>query len=289
MRYYGKIFRPPSEARSLIIQATFGCSNNTCTFCTMYKEKEFTIRPLTEVIEDLEMAQKSYPGVGRIFLADGDALALPQDYLETVLKKIAELFPKCERVSVYATAKNVMHKSPEQLSQLQELGLNMAYLGLESGSEKILKLVKKKISTEEMVQACQKLREAQIKSSVTVISGLGGKAMWQEHARETGAVLSRMDPDYLGLLTLMVDPEGELYQQIQRGEIELLEPHEVARETKMLLEHLEVSNCVFRSNHASNYLDLRGTLPHDKQKLMDQIDRVLTGEGIYKPEWLRGL
>ncbi|MDW7675123.1 MAG: radical SAM protein [Bacillota bacterium] len=270
-------------------QITIGCSHNKCTFCSMYKDKKFSIRPLEEVLEDFALARQSYKRVEKIFLADGDALVLPNDYLVTVLQYIKKHFPECKRVAVYATAANILNKSMAELQELQQLGLGIAYLGLESGSERILEVVKKKISTADMVVACKRLREAGIQSSVTMISGLGGKALWQEHALESAKIVSEMNPDYLGLLTLMVAKGTEIYEQIHNREIELLNPLEVAQETKLFLENLSVTNCVFRSNHASNYLVLKGTLPADQQKLVRQIDQAIHQKNGFRNELLRGL
>lgn len=290
MRYFGKVYRPPSEANSLIVQVTLGCSNSTCTFCSAYLEKDFTVRDIEEVKEDFNMAREAYKNkVEKIFLADGDALVLHNNYLVPLLKHIRELFPEEPRVAIYASAANIMRKTVEELKELKELGLGIAYLGLESGSEKILKMVKKNIAVDDMISACHRLREAGITSSITMISGLGGKALWQEHALESAKVLSKMDPDYLSLLTLMVVDETELYQQVQRGEIELLDPQETAVETKLFLENIEVTNCIFRSNHASNYLMLKGTLPFDKDKLLYQVNAAIDGKEDFRPEWVRGL
>lgn len=289
MEYIGKLFRPPSEANSLIVQVTLGCSHNKCTFCCMYHDKQFTIRPLAQVVKDFIQARSYYHHVDKIFLADGDVLAVSSDYLEQLLIEIKQLFPECNRVALYASAKNILQKTPQQLKTLNQLGLKIAYLGLESGSESILKDVKKNITAQEMIEACSKLRNAGIKSSVTVISGLGGKTKWREHALETAKVLSEMDPDYIGLLTLIVVPEAEIHSQIKSGELQLLSAKETAEETKLLLENLTVTNCLFRSNHASNYLVLKGTLPQDKQKLIDITATAIARGDNYRPEFWRSL
>ncbi|MBS4025984.1 MAG: radical SAM protein [Clostridia bacterium] len=289
MRYFGKVYRPPSEANSLIIQVTLGCSHNKCTFCSAFREKEFSVRPLDEVLEDFNSARKAYSYVEKIFLADGDALVLPNKYLVPVLKHIKKLFPECQRVGAYASATDILRKKPEELIELQQLGLGIVYLGLESGSEKILQAVEKNIATEDMIAACHKLKKAGITSSVTMISGLGGVALWQEHALESALVVSQMDPDYLGLLTLMVEEGTELYDQVKKGEIQLLTPREVAIETKLFLEKLMVTNCVFRSNHASNYLVLKGILPGDKERLIVEIEAAIARGDNYRPESYRRL
>jgi radical SAM superfamily enzyme YgiQ (UPF0313 family) len=244
---------------------------------------------LEEVLEDFNAARRAYSYVEKIFLADGDALVLPNKYLVPVLKHIKKLFPECQRVGAYASATDVLRKKPEELTELKELGLGIIYLGLESGSEKILRAVKKNIATEDMVAACQKLREAAITSSVTMISGLGGKALWQEHALESARVVSGMDPDYLGLLTLMVEEGTELFDQVRNGKIQLLNPQEVAIETKLFLENVQVTDCVFRSNHASNYLVLKGVLPGDKERLISEIEAAIARGDNYRPESYRRL
>jgi radical SAM superfamily enzyme YgiQ (UPF0313 family) len=244
---------------------------------------------LEEVLEDFNSARKAYSHVEKIFLADGDALVLPNKYLVPVLKHIKKLFPECQRVGAYASATDILRKKPEELIELQQLGLSIIYLGLESGSEKILQAVKKKITTADMIAACRRLRETGITSSVTMISGLGGKALWQEHALESARVVSQMDPDYLGLLTLMVEEGTELYDQVKNGEIQLLTPKEVAIETKLFLENLKVTNCVFRSNHASNYLVLKGILPGDQERLIVEIEVAIARGHNYRPESYRRL
>ena len=288
MRYEGAVYRPPSEAYSLIIQATIGCSHNKCTFCNMYKEKRFRMRSLTEIIEDLEMARKSYRHIKRIFLADGDALALKTDYLKQILIKIRELFPECERVGIYSAPKDILRKTKEELKELHELGLGIAYLGIESGSEQILKTINKGVTSEHMIEAGKKMVESGIKLSVTLISGLGGQELWEEHAIESARVVNEINPHYLGLLTLMVEPEVEMYQDIRSGKLKLLTPEQVMLETQLLIENLNVKGCVFRSNHASNYIPLEGTLPQDKERLLNQIKGALQ-RGGFKSDFHRRL
>ncbi len=290
MKYEGAVFRPPSEAYSLIIQVTIGCAHNRCSFCAMYKNERFRIRQLGEIIEDLKIARATYQRVERIFLADGDALSIPYVKLAEILVKVKEIFPECQRVGIYATPKDILRKSPEELQELRKLGLGILYMGLESGSEQILKEIKKGATAQEMVEAGQKAVASGIQLSITVISGLGGKKNWREHAIKTGEVLSAIDPHYVGLLTLMLVEGTEMKKQVDQGQMELLSPTEVMLETKLMLEHLNVSNCVFRSNHASNYVSLRGTLPQDQDSLIRGIDSILAdGDFSYRHELLRGL
>ncbi|WP_251859432.1 radical SAM protein [Clostridium sp. Marseille-Q2269] len=287
MRYEGNIYRPPSEANSLILQITIGCSHNKCSFCSMYKNEKFRVRELKDIFEDLEESQKYYRRIEKVFLADGDALCLKTENLKKILLKIKETQPYCRRVGIYATAKDVLRKTVEELKELRELGLGIIYMGLESGSAEILEDINKDVTIDEYVEACKKTKASGIKSSITVISGLGGKEKWKKHAVETGKILSLMDPDYVGLLTLLLDEDTEMTEQVKRGEITLLKPEEIMRETKLMLENMNVSNCVFRSNHASNYVALGGTLPQDKEKLIKIIENILKEDFYYKEDIYR--
>lgn len=290
MRYEGNVFRPPSEAYSLIVQATIGCAHNDCTFCSMYKDKKFRVRALEEVLEDFDLARKRYRYIEKVFLADGDALVLPNKSLMRILDKIHTTLPECGRVGIYAAPHDIIRKTPQELKELKENGLGIAYMGVESGSAEILKAVKKGVTPEEMVEACHKLNDAGIQSSVTFISGLGGKDHWREHAEESGKLISAMEPDYVGLLTLMVEPLAPLYQDIRSGKFELLSPEEVLVETAELIRNINLTKkCVFRSNHASNYLSLRGDLPKDKARLLKTIDSALRHTGMLKDERFRAL
>ena len=290
MRYEGDIYRPPSEAYSLLIQVTIGCSHNKCTFCSMFKDKKFRVRAVSEVIEDLETARATYRKVERIFLCDGDALCLAESKLLVILHKIRELFPECRRVSVYGSAKDVLRKSPRELSELREAGIGMIYLGAESGSQKVLDAVHKGVSREEMIEAVHRIEEAGIASSVTFISGLAGKDGWEEHAVETGRMITEMNASYVGLLTLMLDRRAPITEQIDRGEFKLLSAEEVVAETYLLLKHANPSkSCVFRSNHASNYVSLRGNLPEDKPRMLAQLQRAMEDTGLLKDERFRML
>lgn len=222
MRYEGRVFRPPSEGRSLIVQATIGCAHNECVFCSMYKEKQFRPRKTEEVIEDIKEARDMYPYVKRIFIADGNALALSMERLVPILKSIKETFPECERIGVYGAPMDINRKSEDELKTLKELGLGIIYLGLESGSDQVLTLMKKGVTAAEMIKSAQKVKSVGIPLSVTVISGLGGQKYSEEHARDTGAVLSRMNPDYIGVLTLMIDEMAEIHEMIENESFKLL-------------------------------------------------------------------
>lgn len=287
MRYEGALYRPPSEAYSLIVQVTIGCSHNKCTFCSMYKEDEFRIRSTEDIIADFKSERKRYHHVKRVFLADGDALIIKTDQLIKILEAIKEIFPECERVGVYGSPRSVLLKSKEELLKLKSLGLGIIYFGLESGSDKVLKNIKKGVNAKDMVEAGQKVMDSGIELSVTLISGIGGKADSKIHAMESAQVLNQINPNYLGLLTLLLEDGTELYADVQNGKFELLTANEVLLETKMLIENLELENCVFRSNHASNYLALKGTLSRDKALLIRQIEEGLKmdgldGKGLYR-------
>ncbi|EDS77717.1 radical SAM protein [Clostridium massiliodielmoense] len=287
MRYEGVVYRPPSEAYSLIIQVTLGCSHNKCTFCDMYKDRSFKIKSLEEVFEDLELSRKYYKYVKRIFLADGDALILKTENLEKILIRIKELFPECERVAVYGTPGDILRKSEEDLIKLKNLGLDIIYIGVESGSDEVLKDVNKGVTSEEMIKAGQKVKRTGIKLSATLISGLGGKEKWQQHAKESARVISAINPDYLGILTLMNAPGTEMHEKIANKEITLLNPKEVMVETRELIRHLEVENCVFRSNHASNYAPLAATLGEEKEALLKTLDDIIGSDYSFKEEYFR--
>ena len=290
MRYEGDIFRPPSEAYSLLVQVTIGCTHNKCTFCSMFKDKKFRVRDVQEVFEDLEDARRTYRYVERVFLCDGDALCLSNNRMLPILDKVRELFPECKRVNVYGNAKDVLHKTLDELKELREHGLEMVYLGAESGSDKVLQDICKGVNAEQMIEAVHKIEYAGIKASVTFISGLAGKAGWREHAIETGKMVSRMNASYVALLTLMLDSRAPITGQIQRGELELLSPEEVVAETYLMLEHMNPTKpCVFRSNHASNYLSLKGNLPQDKEKLMAKLRRAMEDTDMLKDERFRML
>ena len=291
LRYEGSVYRPPSEAYSLIIQATIGCSHNKCSFCSMYKDKQFRIRPVEDVVEDLETARVNCRRVEKVFIADGNALAVESQSLMWILTKIKQAFPECRSVGIYSAPKDILAKSVQELSELQALGLTIAYLGIESGSDQILRAVEKGVTAREIIEAGRKVRKAGIKLSATVISGLGGQEYWEEHAKASAQVVNAINPEYLALLTLLIQPGTRLYDAVQMGEFKLLSPQEVMQETAVFIKNLAVEQCVFRSNHASNYLPLAGTLPEDKVSLLQAIASALNEDGnkTFKNETLRRL
>ena len=288
MRYEGRVFRPPSEAYSLIVQVTVGCSHNKCTFCDMYKEKRFHLRKLEDVLEDFNIARRQYRYIERVFLADGDALIRKTEDLAVILKHIRKVIPECQRVTSYGSPKSILTKSPEDLALLHSLGLEMIYLGLESGNEQVLKHINKGVTVEDIVRAGQMVKDAGMKLSVTAISGLGGTEMWKEHAIDTAKAISRMKPDYIGLLTLMFEGDVPLRRECEEGKFHLLTAPQVAKETLLMLEHIDSEGSVFRSNHASNYLTLKGTLNRDREAMCEQI-RTALERGGYKKEYFRAL
>ncbi|MEG0779935.1 MAG: radical SAM protein, partial [Oscillospiraceae bacterium] len=287
MRYFGKVFRPPSEAYSLIVQVTYGCSHNTCAFCDMYREKRFALRPLAEVMEDFDLARKSYRAVERIFLADGDALVRRAEELYQILDKIAVTFPECQRVTCYASPASLQIRTDAELQELHRRGLAMVYMGLESGSDTVLTKMTKGHTAAEIIAAGQKARANGLQLSVTAISGLGGPALLEEHAIETARALSAINPEYIGLLTLMVEEGTPVQSWVADGSFQLLTIDEVLRETELLVEHLDSPGSVFRMNHASNYLLLRGTLNQDKAALLQEIHRAMGDESRLRPEEFR--
>lgn len=289
MRYYGSVYRPPSEARSLIVQVTYGCSHNTCAFCSMYKDKRFSLRPLEEVLEDFHIARGVYRHVEKVFLADGDALVRKAAELYTILDLIRELFPECRQVTCYASPSSIRIRTEEELRTLREKGLVMVYMGLESGCGAVLEHMRKGHSPAEIIEMGQKVRSCGIALSVTAITGLGGPGLLERHAIETADAFNAMNPEYIGMLTLMVERGTPLYDWVQSGEFQLLTQPQVLEETRIMMERLDSPGSVFRMNHASNYLVLRGTLNGDKAAMLEEIQRAEQDLSRLRPESWRGL
>lgn len=290
MRYIGAVYRPPSEAESLIIQATLGCSHNRCTFCGSYQEKQFKIRPLEEIRADLIDCQYMGP-IERVFLADGDALCIPQRRLLDILRSVRELMPSVKRVGVYGNAKDILRKSVDELRELRALNLKIIYLGLETGDPELLEKICKGATYEQLVEAANRVKEAGILCSVTVLLGIGGQEHSQRHASATAKILTDMDPDYVGALSVIVVPGTPLHDEYVQGKFKVPEPFELIRELRTMIAESSFSNCVFRSNHASNYLPVKATLPWDKEEILSAIDHVLKAgdQGMLRPEFLRAL
>ena len=291
MRYEGSLYRPPSEAYSYILQVTIGCSHNRCTFCNMYLEKQFRVRPLDDVLEDLVMARRAYRRVQRIFLADGDALIVKTSDLRAILGTIKNLFPECERVTSYASARDLLLKSTEELEELHELGLDMIYLGLESGSEKVLRDINKGVTVEETVDGALKAKASGIKLSVTEITGLAGQDGLEEHALLSAKALSRMHPGDIGLMTLTLRRGTKMTADWEAGRFKRLTPRQYLEEQRILIANLDSEGSILRSNHISNYVQLRGTMNRDKGRMLATLDTALQDPELDNPyiEYLENL
>lgn len=289
MHYEGTCIRPPSEAFSILLQVTLGCSHNKCTFCGTYKDKRFQIKDDRIILSDILFASKYMKGQDRVFLMDGDALIIPQKRLMWILDKIREHLPWVRRVGAYANAKSIRMKSVEELVQLKENGLGVLYLGVETGDEDLLKKICKGTSAQNLIQMGRNVKEAGIKLSVTVLLGIGGRKGSLRHAKATGELLSAMDPDYVGALTVMLIPGTPLHAEWMSGEFLLPGQQELLAELREMIAHTNLSRGLFFSNHASNYLPIKATLPGGKQEALDLIDGALRGEVSLRPEWLRAL
>ena len=274
MHYEGMIYRPPSEAYSLILQVTVGCAHNSCTFCTMYKDKKFHIKNIQEIEEDLREAAVYYANRKiRIFLADGDALALSCDKLIEIMNMCRKYLPKTERITCYGAAQDILRKTKDELCALHDAGLEMIYLGAESGNDEILEHIKKGVTAAEYVEAADRLSGTGIKLSVTLISGIGGRRLLKEHALDSARLISRMKPEYLGFLTLLLEPGAPMLEEVKLGKMQLLTPAQAAEEMSLFLSNIDSEGTVFRSNHASNYISLAGTLNRDIPKMLAQIEQ----------------
>ncbi len=290
LRYEEPVYRPPSEAGSLILQATIGCSHNGCAFCYMYKEKPFRMKPWEELETEIRYAAERWPGTRRIFLADGDAFVLGTEKLERILDALRASFPEIQRIAAYATPQNLLRKSVDEMRRLREKGLSILYYGVESGDPELLERIGKGATPDEIAEGCRKANEAGIKLSVTVVLGLGGREGSLRHARETAAVVSRIQPRYLSALTLMLGPFEEEYRHRMGPDFSYNEPIDDIRELREMVSLLETEKCIFRSNHASNYLALAGTLMKDRERLLEKIDTALEHpDAMLRPEWTRGL
>ncbi|MBN1289584.1 MAG: radical SAM protein [Actinobacteria bacterium] len=286
----GIVIRPPSEAGSFLLQATLGCSHNQCAFCSTYKYTKFARRPLAKIKEDIDLAARYNPSIKRAFLCDGDAMCLETEELLDITSYLDDRFPKLERVGLYANARDLLAKSPDELRSLSENKLTIAYLGLESGNDEILKEMKKGATSEEMVQAVIKAQASGINVSAIGLLGLGSNSMSHRHAVDTGKVVSRMNPRYFSALTLMIVPGTPLHRKHSNGEFEVMNPLSILQELATLLRNIDVEGpCLFRTNHASNYLPIGGVLPRDKDKMLAIIDEALKDTSTLRPERFRAL
>ena len=289
MQYEGIVYRPPSEAQSLIIQATIGCAHNTCVFCSMYRGKKFRVRKMEDIKADIAEGARLYGRyVSKVFLADGDALAMATQDMVEILSFVKQQLPQVTQISSYATAQDLLEKSLDELQLMKESGLDLLYIGAESGDNQVLHSMAKGVTAEELAQAGLKAHQAGFRTSVTLISGLGSRQRLREHALESARLISQMNPEFLGFLTLMVEEQAPLFKLVQQGKFQLLEPDEVMEEMELFLQEVDSPGTVFRANHASNYVNLRGTLNQDKERLLNQILQARSNTS-YKPEYFRGL
>ena len=284
--------RPPSEADSLLLPVTLGCSHNTCTFCGTYADVKFRIRPLEDIKRDIDEVARNYSrSLRKLFLENGDALIAPQRRLVEVLKYIKQKFPNLERIGSYATPQAALIKSPEELKELHQLGLSIVYMGVETGDEELLKKIDKGATYDQIVEAGRKIKQAGITLSVTVILGLGGPEGSRNHALNTARILSDIDPDFAGALTIMLVPGTPLHKDWEEGRFELITPFQALAELKTIIENASFTDCFFTANHASNYLPIKAKLPQQKEAVLKLINEVLESQDMsrLRPEFLRAL
>jgi len=290
VRYDEPLFRPPSEADSFILQATLGCSWNACTYCAMYRGKAYRERPLDEVLADIaEAAARFAPEVRHIFVADGDPLGMACERWEPILRALAAAFPRLRRVSTYATARNLLEKTPEQLQRLRELGLSLLYIGPESGDDPTLQHLAKGADAAQHSEAARLARAAGMEQSLIFLLGAGGRERSEQHARASGRLATAMDPRFLSTLTLTVVPGTPLAKLQDQGRFLLPDIGGLLTELRWFIEEAHPSAAIFRSNHASNYLPIGGRLPRDREAILAAIDEALAGRRALRPEWARGL
>lgn len=289
VRYEGRLYRPPSEADSLILQATIGCSWNHCTYCDMYRDKTFRMRPLAETLEDLDRAGSSVGDqVEKLFVADGDALVMETADWLAILARARALFPNLRRVSCYAMARNVLAKTDAELRALAEAGLTMLYIGPESGDDVTLKRIAKGDDAAKHVHAAERAHAAGMQLSVIALLGIGMERS-EEHARATADLVTRMDPEFFSALTVSIVPDTPLDRLARKGRFEVPPLEGLLGELRTMVDEARPTNAVFRTNHASNYLPLAGRLPHDRARIVATIDAALSGQVRLRPEWQRGL
>jgi radical SAM superfamily enzyme YgiQ (UPF0313 family) len=292
MDVHRRIVRPPSEANSLLLPLTFGCSHNDCTFCGTYTGVKFRIRPVEDIKRDIDQVAQNYSwSMRRVFLEEGDALIYPQRRLVEVLKYLNKRFPHLERVGTYATPQSALIKSVAELRELNRLGIKIAYLGVETGDEELLRKINKGATYNQIVEAGRKLKQAGITLSVTVILGLGGVEGSETHAVKTARILSDIDPDFAGALTLMLVPGTPLHKDWEEGRFTLISPFQSLQELKLMIENSSFTHCFFTANHASNYLPIKVWLPEQKTEVLKLIGDVLDKKdmSLLRPEFVRAL
>lgn len=291
IRYEGQLYRPPSEAESLILQATIGCSYNECAFCGMYRAKRFRVRKLEDLEREIEWAARELGPVRKVFLADGDALVARPAFLLALLERLRAAFPDLARASCYASPQALEVRSVEDMARLREAGLSLYYLGVESGHDAVLAKLQKGVDAAAMVRAAAKATAAGVKLSVMILLGAGGRALSLEHANASARAVNAIAPRFVSTLVMTPVPGTPLGDAAARGEVDELDPVELAAELRVFLGGLSLSGAVFRSNHASNTLALAGTLPKDQSALLAALDGVLAHpeRARFRPTWMRGL
>jgi len=287
--YQEPVFRPPSEAFSLILQVTLGCSWNRCAFCEMYSTKKFRVRSEKEIINDIKAVARINSGIKKVFIADGDPMVLPTNKLLKILHTLNKSFPDIRRISIYANARNILTKSDNELNALREKGLKLIYLGIESGDNEVLRMISKGETSETIVEGLQKARKAGIKCSVMILNGLGGKKFSEQHAVNSAEVLNLTQPEYASVLVLSFPLGIKRYIDRFNGEYIEMSKKDLLMEMRQMIENTNLDQTVFRSDHASNYLVLKGNLNRDKQKFLDNIDYAVNHPGILREDWQRGL
>ncbi len=291
IRYEGQLYRPPSEANSLILQATIGCSYNECAFCAMYRDKRFRVRPIEELADEIEWAARQSWPVTKVFLADGDALVARPSFLEDLLDRLAAAFPDLRRVSCYASPQALLLRTPEQMAGLRDKGLGLYYLGVESGHDQVLADLTKGVDSAQMIDAAGRATEAGVTLSTMVLLGAGGRALSREHAQESARVVNEIAPRFVSTLVMTPVDGTPLAETDAAGGFDHMDPVELAWELREFVAGLDLQASVFRSNHASNWLALAGTLPKDKDRLLADLDQVLASPDAarFRPAWSRGL
>jgi len=292
IHYNQPLYRPPSEARSLILQATLGCSHNRCAFCVSYQKKKFRARKQEDLFAEIDWASRELPHVRRVFLADGDAMALSADRLLRILDRLNAKLPDLKRVTAYATPMNFKRKTVKDLRRLKDAGLTMIYLGAESGDDEVLRLIDKGCTSGEMIELCKKPHEAGIDLSITVILGLAGPRLSTRHAEQTARVLDAIAPRYASALTLMLEPREPSFEEAYNDPSwRILSPIDILKECRIMLDCMHSDGIIFHANHASNYLPLAGELQKDKQRLLSMVDQVLDDpdNANLRPDFMRGL
>ncbi|MCD4696636.1 MAG: B12-binding domain-containing radical SAM protein [Bacteroidales bacterium] len=291
VKYDEPLFRPPSEAYSLIFQVTVGCSWNQCAFCEMYTSKKFRVKPMNEIEDEIKSAENHFQDVRKIFLADGNAMVLSTDKLLNILHMINDAFPKANRISAYASAKDLENKSVEELQKLKEARLKLIYVGIESGDDELLKRINKGETFESTVRNLQKVKAAGVKSSVMILTGLGGKVFSEQHAINSARVVNEIQPEYLSTLVLSFPFGVEHYKNRFDGEFIEMDTIDLLKEQHKFITHTNLNSLVFRSDHASNYLALKGILGRDKERFLKQLQYAINnpGKAMLREEWQRGL